>query len=534
METTQSFRLIGTSDIKRINCHNIAGQTIVLWEDIKQVFRGINHVQSGDDVIRIRISTEDSVEPPMVTPSLSHRGSEASINHPTDGPSYVPDANRDVEGLQAISQSPPADTSHDDANVSTMSSTPLPNSHSGVKSASKLTFKQVVALAQKKAHESEVEQRLISSMPPDIGSRVRTSCVYGSIVQAIKDGEVEQSDQLMSHLQELKVELTKNTELTTRNTELMTKNIDLTSNILNLTTKNSDLMTKVHELTTENNVMATQMMKLQESLNAKQEEMKQLQIQALNQLSLLQNRVHAIMTQTYELHEYPIPRLFVVLPRDSSRWDNLNPFSNKFRLYFLCECGEHTKSTNSKIPHHIHLAKHEGYDITRPTEFFKQYGPYVLTIMKMLKFGISVAGIVVPAVSLLTSSGAIDQANSALQQLAVAEQMEKNEALEGADLRKLDTFLESKDENKVLGNLYRTVTTERHVKWVCIDHYRENYQAKAVKAFRDTMDALRGTFYEDAGRVYIYLRSRVEADQFYSALEKTKSVYELSISFRWD
>jgi len=64
-----------------------------------------------------------------------------------------------------------------------------------------------------------------------------------------------------------------------------------------------------------------------------------------------------------------------------------------FRLYFLCECGEHTKATKSNTPHCIHLAKHEGYDIERPSAFFQQYGSYVLTILRMLKYGIAVAGV---------------------------------------------------------------------------------------------------------------------------------------------
>jgi hypothetical protein len=46
------------------------------------------------------------------------------------------------------------------------------------------------------------------------------------------------------------------------------------------------------------------------------EEIKQLQIQALGQLAELRVRVKAVLTQTYELHEYPIPRLFVALPQD--------------------------------------------------------------------------------------------------------------------------------------------------------------------------------------------------------------------------
>ncbi|KAK3817432.1 MAG: hypothetical protein J3Q66DRAFT_388026 [Benniella sp.] len=302
---------------------------------------------------------------------------------------------------------------------------------------------------------------------------------------------------------------------------------------------------------------------LQEELGARQDEMKGLQMKALDRLALLQNSVQALMNQTYELHEYPIPRLFIVLPKDSSSWDPLDLFSNKFRLYFLCECGKHTKSTNSKIPHYIHVAKHEGYDITRPNEFFQQYGPYVLTILRMLKLGITVAGVAVPALSQLVRMDTIDQVAESLKELTekiepgmdqamsyiekVSEdegeaveglggQMTNNEALEGADLRQLESFLKNKDANRVLGNLYRTVTTEGHVKWVCIDHFRENYHEKAAKAFRDTVEMLEGSFDENIGRVEVKLQSRVQAEQFYLALEKAKSVYELRVTFdnAWD
>ncbi|KAH7054762.1 hypothetical protein BKA57DRAFT_452132 [Linnemannia elongata] len=290
--------------------------------------------------------------------------------------------------------------------------------------------------------------------------------------------------------------------------------------------------------------------------------MKQLQLRALDQLAVLQSRVQAVLTQTYELHEYSIPRLFVVLPQDPSGWDTLNPFSNKFRLYFLCECGEHTKSMSSKteISHDIHFAKHGGYEIVRPSEFFQQYGPYVLTILKMLKFGISVAGVVVPAVSHLVNSDSVDQATASLQQLRdniepgmdhvidwmdgvsvnegeavdeFAKQMEKKEALEGADLRKLDTFLMDKDGNKVLGNLYRTVTDEGHVKWVCLDHYRANYHENSVMEFQRVLDSVGGKFSESLGKVEVRLRSRVLAEQFYSALGKARSVYVLDIDLDW-
>ncbi|KAG0273875.1 hypothetical protein BGZ96_004618, partial [Linnemannia gamsii] len=306
----------------------------------------------------------------------------------------------------------------------------------------------------------------------------------------------------------------------------------------------------------------------QDELDAKQDEIKQMQIQALvdmkkmrdelmGQFAVLQSRVQAVLTQTYELHEYPIPRLFVVLPQDPSRWNIVNPFSNKFRLYFLCECGEHTKSIDSKTE--IHFAKHEGYEIARPTEFFQLYGSHVFTILKMLKFGISVAGVAVPAISHLVRADVIDQTAIYLQQLKdiepmmdpvidwmdkvsanegeaideFAKQMENKEALAGSDLRKLDTFLMAKDGDKVLGNLYRTVTDEGHVKWVCIDHYHENYQESTAKDFQRMLDSIGGSFDKSIGRVAVALRSRVLAEQFFSALGKARSVYELDVVLDW-
>jgi len=107
--------------------------------------------------------------------------------------------------------------------------------------------------------------------------------------------------------------------------------------------------------------------------------------------------------------------------------------------------------------------------------------------------------------------------------------MENNEAVAGADLRKLDAFLAVKDEDKVLGNLYRTVTDEGHVKWVCIDHYREDYQESTAKDFQRMLDSVGGSFDKRIGRVAVTLRSRVLAEQFFSTLGKARSVYMLDI-----
>ncbi|KAF9349939.1 hypothetical protein BGX34_001493 [Mortierella sp. NVP85] len=278
-----------------------------------------------------------------------------------------------------------------------------------------------------------------------------------------------------------------------------------------------------------------------------------------SQMDQLRRRIQSVLTRNIELHEEPNPRLFVVLPMLHRSSDGpQETFSNTFRLYFLCDCGEHTMSANSKTSQHIHFAKHEGYDIIRPNEFFQSYGPYVLAILKMLKFGISVAGITVPAISDLVSSDENSQLAADQQLLAgtidsgmdlvmeyiekvlqgkgevttVAEkQVENGDALENEDLRQLEVFLEKK--GNMLGNLYRTITTEGHAKWVCIDHYRERHQEKSSKAFHDTIYGLDGSFYEDIGRAKVVLSSRADADTFYLTLEKATSVYYLEVGLNW-
>jgi len=412
-----------------------------------------------------------------------------------------------------------------------------------------MSFKQIATLARKDTIESKLEQLLVSSLPSDLQLQVRNSTnVRDSLIQAVKDGQVQQSnEQLIACLQELGGNVTEIKNMASMIMDLVSKNYKLTSDNYKLTSDNNGLLARVSEM--------------QKVLDAKQDEMKELQIQALDRLALLQKSVKALLTQTYELHEYPIPRLFIVLPEDSSSWNPLDLLSNKFRLYFLCECGEHTKSTNTKIPHHIHLAKHEGYELARPTEFFQRYGPYVLTILQMLKYSLTVAGVAVPALTQLIRPDDVEKVKEGLKSLTntlepgvnqaieyiekvtadqgqavveLSEQMDSNEALEGADLRQLESILKTKDEHRVLGKLYRTVTGEGHVKWVCIDHYRENYHEKATKAFRDAVAALHGVFDENVGRVEVILRSKVQADQFYQDLEKARLVYELKIHLDWE
>ncbi|KAG0302411.1 hypothetical protein BGZ98_007517 [Dissophora globulifera] len=291
------------------------------------------------------------------------------------------------------------------------------------------------------------------------------------------------------------------------------------------------------------------------------EESLELKKQMNDRLVLIQSKTEAIFTQNYELHEFTIPRLFIILPETLTSWDPTTMFKTKFRLHFICECGTHTKPTKdikmpaSEIPHELHLAKHEGYIVNKPTELFRNYGPFLMVMLEIIKHGPVLVGSVAPSVSAVnsvTSKGIdyslkfleeirasikksdgvnIDSDDSAWQQ-DLARYLSSVRGLEGADLRQLGSYLTSSDN--LLGNLYRMTTQDGHVKWVCNDHYRASYQEEHIQVLRDVVKLARGEFNEQLGRITITLTSSIAATKFYKAVSKGDGILELILDLRWE
>ncbi|KAI8603125.1 hypothetical protein EDD21DRAFT_403109 [Dissophora ornata] len=286
-----------------------------------------------------------------------------------------------------------------------------------------------------------------------------------------------------------------------------------------------------------------------------------------DRLILIESKTAAILTQNYELLEYTIPRLFIVLPDTSTRWDPVNMLRTKFRLHFICECGEHTKATTGAG------TNHEGYVVNKPTEFFQKYGPFLMLMLKMIKVGTTIAGHVVPALAslkvvdildstqstidsvtskvvegvdyslkcleesrtLIRKSDDVDvDGNARMLQQDLATYLAGVEGLEGVDLRQLGSYLSTNSSDNLLGNLYRMTTKDGHVKWVCRDHYRAGYQEAHTQKLRDVVKLSKGKFDEQLGRVEITLKSSFAAVEFYDAVSKAKGVLDLYISLDWD
>ncbi|KAK3820028.1 MAG: hypothetical protein J3Q66DRAFT_336088 [Benniella sp.] len=234
----------------------------------------------------------------------------------------------------------------------------------------------------------------------------------------------------------------------------------------------------------------------------------------------IQDRIIAMLTQNYELHEYPYPRLFIILPKELLGSNKLHkPVAGQFRLYFLCECGTHTTPEDCTTLHQVHLAKHQGYDITKPVEFFEKYGRYVLMQMNMVKYGVSTSGLFVPPLACLKIVEGIDTIKENLDYIhknietlvddsieflldltrgyhsnAVTDRdsmrLDKMEVMEEGERRPLKWYLK-RDADRGFGNLYRTVTSRGHVKWACKDHYLAADPKLTVEAWNVSNEYLR-------------------------------------------
>ncbi|KAF9915871.1 hypothetical protein BX616_005162 [Lobosporangium transversale] len=305
----------------------------------------------------------------------------------------------------------------------------------------------------------------------------------------------------------------------------------------------------------------------------------ELQRQMNDRLILIDRKTEAILTMNYELLEYTIPRLFIVLPdytSDTSDWDPANKLRTRFRLHFICECGEHTQVPGNKDPpHYPHLARHEGYIINRPTEFFKKYGPYVLVMLEMLKAGTTFGGCVLPALSSLKivetlsiaqlginsinlktiegvdySLAFLEENRTRYRKLGLEDLHTRNlaaestsryelaaylagvDGAEGVDLRQLSSYLAMNDTGNLYGNLFRVVAENGHVKWVCREHFDTMQEQSCIRKVNEAIKT--GVFDVQLGRIEMSLKSAIEALEIYQAIGKIKRLHELDLILQWD
>lgn len=323
------------------------------------------------------------------------------------------------------------------------------------------------------------------------------------------------------------------------------------------------------------------------------------QQQTMVELVMAQRKLDAAFLLNDELYEYPIPRLFVLLPPS---YTNKNPSGEplqKFRLYFLCECGDHCENHNNSNSSNnsstadfggpsnqpntkhttepprsnprtmVHLVKHGGYEVSRTAEFIEKYGSYVLGMLAVLKHSMALTAMTSPELgvfhersdpsfktaenmvrnTIATINTTIDSLEKTLgissdhdattdktdlDAFGACETFKNLRTLDGADHRRLDTFLRSHNHDGFLGDLYRITLETGRIKWVCFEHYRTLYSVSSMTSFIEAVEANGGAYSPYLSKAVINLTSTAAAKDFFGKLtSQALALDELDIALDW-
>ncbi|KAG0081621.1 hypothetical protein BGZ90_006556, partial [Linnemannia elongata] len=283
----------------------------------------------------------------------------------------------------------------------------------------------------------------------------------------------------------------------------------------------------------------------------------------LLRLCFFQQQVQSIQRQNYEPFESTTPRVFIILPmKEQGR------FVKKFKIYFLCECDDHQGWTH-RGDSQVHIANHGGYELERPTEFFRKYGMQVAKFMNFLKYAIMAAEVGVPVLAETgflegldntsrlvrdISEDLVDKVDFAIDHLedigehAITTSSDHRRSqdvigqdilstakpLTGSEIRQLQTFLRVKGGDNVYANLHKIVTPEGDVRWVCAHHRQEAERHRSIATLDEFLERVGGHFDKDTGVLVVFLSTRQDARELYCCIRKFKYIHQLTVSFEWE
>ncbi|KAH7059916.1 hypothetical protein BKA57DRAFT_512937 [Linnemannia elongata] len=272
---------------------------------------------------------------------------------------------------------------------------------------------------------------------------------------------------------------------------------------------------------------------------------------------IMERKLDAILVQSREIHECYIPRFFVLLPETFGSFDSKSLKIEQF--------SQPKQSDKPHVPsfsrRRVHLHTHSSYAISRPYDFLKWYGSYILGILKVLSHCLRTGTVAhetshdamsgvdsIPNATLANVvSGSISFLRQTLEECGITpplpttspEGLQQQDgplpnvaALESADLRRLTTFLQHNDGDRILGNLYRITTGEGYIKWVCHEHYEQSLRGTTMDSFLRILQGINGTYDPHLRKVTISLKSSADSRTFFEAFSRQASdVDELDVVF---
>ncbi|KAG0275859.1 hypothetical protein BGZ95_008308 [Linnemannia exigua] len=270
-------------------------------------------------------------------------------------------------------------------------------------------------------------------------------------------------------------------------------------------------------------------------------------------IETVRKAVEASLRTLFELPDHDIPRMFIIVPESTARLNPSRLLYRSYRLHFLCECGDFSGTSNSTdggISHHMHFTDHEGYEIRTPKAFIQKYGSHMIKLLDVIKGLAAVNDL--NTLAILKASGLPTQLADVIRSTEdgkclpgikeIAEHLQQVlnptdgtvdanhcQVLDDVELRAIKSFLVRKDARQTLGNLYRILTPEKKIKWVCRDHVQKNVKGNDFANLRHAIGNFGATLDESRGRVTVQLSSK-NAVKFFEIVSSKSNIQELDIN----
>ncbi|KAF9290240.1 hypothetical protein BGZ68_007588 [Mortierella alpina] len=208
----------------------------------------------------------------------------------------------------------------------------------------------------------------------------------------------------------------------------------------------------------------------------------------------------------------------------------------------------------------IHLSSDKEYQIRDPDTFFDKYGAYALTMMEYVKYGYRDSQVIIDPLDVYDTLGrhgvapagitnqdlraAVDETIDYLRSRlkddrwrvpCAVEELADHDYSETVDLRQLLTFLVYQQKEGVPGSLYRRISNNGSVTWMCLDHHRLHYSEDEFNATKTIAEGQGGTFDEQLRRIQFTAESDNSLDMICLTGLQTRNhdVQEISVRLKY-
>ncbi|KAG0378738.1 hypothetical protein BGX24_002970 [Mortierella sp. AD032] len=239
--------------------------------------------------------------------------------------------------------------------------------------------------------------------------------------------------------------------------------------------------------------------------------------------SLLRPEIQAVLADRMGVLEQQVPRIFIILPKPGC--------PGEFRVHFMCECGEYDGSPKEgKVPNHIHLTDHPGYDIQHKRQIMETYGTYMLDFLNLFKYGVSLDVMMMPPLD--SSSKLLPLIHESMEYLL--DVPSAPEPYNNGWLRDVAYCLQVNPRESCIGSLYRVVSQEGDTRWICQDHYDHLQLNSLNDKFVQIAKGFKVTYSDPHHSLFHFLLpDRNQAEQLYAELELDPPIQDLGLLLDW-